>query len=274
VCKLAVNERWLERSLGSVKGRIIIPLDMSDALKARDLICRMMGIGIRFFKVGKELLSNPETAATVIAYLKKRGCWIFVDVKLFDIPDTVAGAIRGYVKLGVHVVNLHALGGLEMMKAAIKAAKETAAELKVVRPLIFAVTVLTSQDCKVLRQTGILKKNPKHMTKKELARAMRTQVLRLARLAKKAGVDGVIASALHASEIKRICGDDFMIISPGIRFPGGDTHDQKQVQTPFGAMASGSTWLVIGRAITGAKKLSETVRRAIDDMIRGLKEAA
>jgi orotidine-5'-phosphate decarboxylase len=163
------------------------------------------------------------------------GARVFLDLKFHDIPNTVAGAVRAAAAHGVWMVNVHAAGGPAMCRAAAEAAAKAGS----LRPLVIAVTVLTSLDENDLAAVGL--QGPP----REAAR-------RLAKLAKDAGLDGVVASAQEAAAIKELCGPEFLVVTPGIRPAGEAVGDQKRVMTPAAAIAAGSDYLVIGRPITQA----------------------
>jgi orotidine-5'-phosphate decarboxylase len=165
---------------------------------------------------------------------------VFLDLKFHDIPNTVAGAVQSAVATGAWMVNVHASGGGAMMKAAAEAARNSAAALGRARPLVIAVTVLTSMDDQGLAEIGV-------------SRPMLEQVVHLAKLAQASGLDGVVASPQEVQAIRKACGADFQIVTPGIRpadQQGKD--DQARTLTPAQAMAAGSSYLVIGRPITAA----------------------
>ena len=185
-----------------------------------------------FVKIGMELFyaEGPE----IVREIKRRGHKIFLDLKLHDIPNTVAKACTAAAKLGVWLVNVHALGGTEMMTAAREALEKFQN-----RPKLIAVTVLTSTNRIGLQTIGI-DEEP------------RTQVLRLAKLAKECGLDGVVSSAQEANVIKQYLGSPFFCVTPGIRPAGAALGDQKRVMTPKEAIENGSDYLVIGRPITQA----------------------
>jgi orotidine-5'-phosphate decarboxylase len=181
--------------------------------------------------VGKELFTHcgPE----VVRYLVGLGFDVFLDLKFHDIPNTVAGAVKAAADLGVWMVNVHASGGARMMEAAREALEGYPR-----RPLLTAVTVLTSMDQQDLQEIGV-------------NRLPEEQVSQLANLAKKSGMDGVVCSAVEASRLRAELGDEFLLVTPGIRPIAADHGDQRRVATPLAAMASGSSLLVIGRPITG-----------------------
>ena len=159
---------------------------------------------------------------------------MFLDLKFHDIPNTVAAASRVAARLGVHIFNVHCLGGLEMMRAAADAAREINADVKVI-----GVTILTSHDSDSLAKIG-------------LSETPREAVPRLAALAQEAGLDGVVCSAREILPVRAMCGDDFLLVTPGIRPANAERGDQKRVLTPSEALKAGANYLVVGRPITGA----------------------
>ena len=211
--------------------KIIVALDYADAASALALVERLDPALCRL-KVGKELftVAGPELVRTLVA----RGFEVFLDLKFHDIPNTVAAACRAAAGLGVWMVNVHASGGRRMMSAA----QESLADLPQ-RPLLIAVTVLTSMSAEDLDDIGV-------------AGAPADQVLRLARLTQACKLDGVVCSAHEASMLRNNLGADFRLVTPGIRPAGSEAGDQRRVMTPVEALRAGATDLVIGRPITAA----------------------
>lgn len=183
-------------------------------------------------KVGKELFtrSGPQ----VVEALTAKGFDIFLDLKYHDIPNTVAKACRAAADLGVWMMNVHTLGGQNMMIAAREAISDNSS-----RPLLIGVTLLTSMNEATFRQIG-------------LTGSLEDMVLRLAKLAQQSGLDGVVCSAQEASLLRAQHGQDFQLVTPGIRPANSEMGDQHRTMTPFQAVESGSSYLVIGRPITGA----------------------
>ncbi len=210
--------------------RVILPLDVPSAAQALELVDRL-GPRADFYKVGFELYTRAGPA--VVEELVSRGKRVFLDLKLHDIPNTVVGAVAAASDLGVDLLTVHASGGPSMMDAAARA---RAGDLK-----LLAVTVLTS-----------LSPDEMGTVWDREIRSVREEVGRLALLANGAGMDGVVASALEASWIRSQVGDDFLIVTPGIRPAGADRGDQNRVATPADAVAAGADYLVIGRPITQA----------------------
>jgi orotidine-5'-phosphate decarboxylase len=222
---------------------ILVALDVESAGKAIELADALRG-SVGGFKIGKQLFTAAGPA--IVRELTSRGDRVFLDLKFHDIPNTVAGAVQSAVATGAWMVNVHASGGGAMMKAAAESARKTAAALGQPRPVVIAVTVLTSMDDKTLADVGV-------------TRGMLDQVVHLARLAKDSGLDGVVASPQEVKAIREACGADFQIVTPGIRpadQQGKD--DQARTLTPAEAMAAGSTYLVIGRPITAAPNPRES----------------
>jgi orotidine-5'-phosphate decarboxylase len=225
---------------------ILVALDVESAAKALDLADTLRG-SVCGFKIGKQLFT--ATGPAIVRELTSRGDRVFLDLKFHDIPNTVAGAVQSAVATGAWMVNVHASGGSAMMKAAAEAARKTAEQLGRPKPLVIAVTVLTSMDEKALAEVGI-------------ARRILDHVVHLAKLAQDSGLDGVVASPQEVKAIRDACGADFQIVTPGIRpadQQGKD--DQARTLTPAEAMAAGSSYLVIGRPITAAPNPREAAEK-------------
>jgi orotidine-5'-phosphate decarboxylase len=212
--------------------RLIAALDTPDPARAAGW-ARALGRDVGLVKVGLELFVAHGPAA--VAAVAEAGTPIFLDLKLHDIPNTVAGATRSAAALGVAMLTLHAGGG----EAMIAAAREAAEKAGGARPMLLAVTVLTSLGAADLAATGV-------------AGGPAQQVLRLGQLAIAAGADGLVCSAHEVAPLRATLGPDVPLIVPGIRPAGADTGDQKRVMTPEQAVAAGADWLVLGRPLTGA----------------------
>jgi orotidine-5'-phosphate decarboxylase len=208
---------------------IIVALDYPSAFEALQLAERLSPDLCRL-KVGKELFTSVGPA--LVDRLQGRGFEVFLDLKFHDIPNTVAGAVRAAGELGVWMVNVHAGGGRRMMEAAAEALQAFS-----IPPLLIGVTVLTSMSDEDLAELGY-------------AESARDRVLRLAALAANSGLDGVVCSAMETTALRKDRGDDFCLVTPGIRMAGDAAGDQRRVVTPGDAMAMGSDYLVIGRSIT------------------------
>ncbi|MGL5948459.1 MAG: orotidine-5'-phosphate decarboxylase [Aeromonas sp.] len=230
----------------AVDAKVVVALDFACEQTALAFVAQVDPSMCRL-KVGKEMftLFGPAFVRQLVA----QGFEVFLDLKFHDIPSTVAKAVAASAQLGVWMVNVHASGGLAMLQAA----KAALAPLGAQAPLLIAVTVLTSMEQADLAQSGI------HATPAE-------QVLRLARLAKQAGLDGVVCSANEARELKAQLGEDFLLVTPGIRPSGSASGDQRRVMTPSAALAAGSDYLVIGRPITQAPAPAQVLAAIAHDI--------
>jgi orotidine-5'-phosphate decarboxylase len=190
------------------------------------------------FKIGKELFTwmGPK----VVEMVQEGGGNVFLDLKYHDIPTTVAKASTMATRLGVSMFNLHTLGGLEMMRAAVEASREVAHKEGLSSPVVLGVTVLTSLRDADLRAVGISK-------------PLEEEVVQLASLAQQAGLDGVVASPLEIKPLRQACGEDMMVVTPGVRPHKGKRHDQARVMSPHEAVEAGADYVVIGRPIRDAK---------------------
>jgi orotidine-5'-phosphate decarboxylase len=227
----------------SLKNPIFCAIDTGDIDRARSL-AEAIAPEVGGLKLGKEFFTahGPDGVRKVSA--AGGGIPIFLDLKFHDIPNTVAGAIRSACALNTFIVNVHASGGPAMLRAAADAAAEAGGAN---RPLVIAVTVLTSLDEADLAAIG-------------LAGPPRERVVALARLSQDNGIDGVVCSAAEIAAIREACGPDFITVVPGIRPADADTGDQKRVMTPAKAIAEGAHYLVIGRPITGASDPAAAAR--------------
>jgi orotidine-5'-phosphate decarboxylase len=214
-----------------INSKVIVALDFDDIEAARCFVDKVSPDICRL-KVGKQMFTAYGPA--FVQELQSKGFDIFLDLKFHDIPNTVAKACVAAAKLGVWMCNIHASGGFKMMEAA----RQAVDALNLERPLLLiAVTVLTSMSDEDLIAQGS-------------TRSLNEQVLHLAREAQRAGLDGVVCSAFEAEALKAQLGSDFLLVTPGIRLEGGDSHDQKRVMTPGNAVKAGSDYLVMGRSIT------------------------
>ncbi len=218
--------------------RLLVALDVPSLEEATRLLDELSGL-VGGCKVGSQLFTAAGPAAVEAA--RKRGFQVFLDLKYHDIPSTVAGAVREATRLGVFMLNVHAAGGTAMMRAAASAAARAADDLGVRRPLVLAVTVLTSLDRRALQaELGV-------------ATSVAGHVLHLAGLAQAAGLDGCVASPHEIRALRVQCGARWVIVTPGIRPAGtAGADDQVRVATPRAALAAGADYLVVGRPITAA----------------------
>lgn len=230
--------------------RLIVALDFSSMTQAEKMV-ETLGGSVSYYKVGMELYYSAGNR--IIQYLREQNKEIFLDLKLHDIPNTVARGVRTLTALGVSMLNVHAFGGPAMLRAAADAVADEVERLRVNKPKLIAVTVLTSMDQKEWAGIG---------QTSELA----GQVVEFALLAQAAGIDGVVASPQEAAHIRKACGEDFLIVTPGIRPQGSALNDQSRVATPYGALASGASHLVVGRPVTAAADPREAVERILAEM--------
>jgi len=227
------------------RDRLIVALDVSSATQARQIV-QSIGESASTYKIGKQLLTaeGPQIVRDLVSSGRK----VFLDLKFHDIPNTVAAAVRQAAELRVSMLTVHASGGSKMLKAAAEAAAQSSA-----KPMVLAVTVLTSLSDNDLVELG-------H------AGPVVAQVLRLGSLARAAGCGGLVASALEARELRRQLGEDFAIVTPGVRPAGSATGDQARVVTPADAIASGATYLVVGRPILNAPDPSSAAESIVEEI--------
>ena len=233
------------------KNPLIIALDVN-TMEEAELFVDTLAPYAGGFKVGMQLYNSagPE----VLHRLKDKKAPVFVDLKFHDIPNTVAGATRVLTRLGAAILNVHAAGGGDMMRAAAEAARDEAAKANIRPPLVVAVTVLTSIGQEVFNnQIG-------------LSGSIEERVVSWALLAKEAGLGGVVASPREIAAIRKNCGQDFVIITPGVRPAGAAADDQKRTMTPKEAVGLGATYLVVGRPVTTAPDPVEVVRAILEDI--------
>jgi orotidine-5'-phosphate decarboxylase len=234
-----------------LRKKIIIALDVKNKEEAAAAVSGLKDA--RTFKVGLELFTAEGPALFKKLKVLRKG--IFLDLKLHDIPNTVAGAVRAAVRHGVQMMTIHASGGRDMMARAAEAARETAEAENVERPLLLGVTILTSLKSAELNEVGM---------KPDVAE----QVLRLAGLAKSAGMDGVVCSPQEIELIRKEHGRDLLIVTPGIRPAWAAAQDQKRIMTPAEAIRKGADYLVIGRPITGAASPQDAFARIVEELER------
>ena len=228
--------------------RLIAALDVPTRDDAERLVERL-GTSVSYYKVGMELFY--ALGGDIVAWLKEREKKVFLDLKLHDIPNTVGNGLCSLLRLRPDILNVHTAGGLRMMQTASEALHHAADQVGIPCPKLIGVTVLTSmdaQDWTGLGHTGTIA----------------DAVLRRAKLAQEAGLDGVVASPAETAEIRRACGDDFLIVTPGIRPAGVSRDDQRRVMTPAGAMRAGASQIVVGRAIYAA----ENPRAAAEEILK------
>ncbi len=239
-------------TLQEAAGKVMVALDKPDAAAALRLADQLQGKGC-WLKVGMELFY--AAGPSVVKELKSRGFRIFLDLKMHDIPNTVRGGARSIARLGVDLFNVHGAGGVAMMRAAAEGVREAiAAGDAQDAPIVIAVTQLTSTSQSVLNdEIGI-------------AGQVEDAVVRYARLAREAGLQGVVASSLEVAAIKAACGKEFITVTPGIRPRGAEADDQSRITTPYDAVMGGTDYLVIGRPITAAVNPAEALDNILKEM--------
>ncbi|MEA2088003.1 MAG: orotidine-5'-phosphate decarboxylase [Candidatus Caldatribacteriota bacterium] len=235
----------------TARERLVLALDVDDFKKADELVEKLSDyVGV--FKIGSQLFTAE--GAKVVNMVNERGGKVFLDLKFHDIPNTVVRAAEVATKLGVYIFNVHTSGGYEMMRAAAEASEKISLALGIRKPLILGVTLLTSINQEILeKEIGIKKR-------------LEEQVVHLAKLAKAAGLDGVVASSWEIKQIRKACGEDFVILTPGIRPAGKSSDDQKRIMTPREAIKLGADFLVIGRPIRNASNPMVAAKEILKEM--------
>ena len=230
--------------------RLIAALDFHTMEDVRALVNKL-GDSVSYYKVGMELFYS--VGGEVVTWLRAQGKDVFLDLKLHDIPNTVAGGLCSLMGLGASMLNVHASGGYTMMKTAADRLHEEAARRNIPCPKLIAVTVLTSIDQDDWDGIG-------------QALPIKSAVVRWAKLARKAGLDGVVASPQEAALIREACGPDFLIVTPGVRPAGSAVNDQSRIATPAAALQRGASHLVIGRPIRAAEDPRQAALAILKEM--------
>lgn len=233
------------------RSKIIFALDVDTFAQAEHWVSTLSG-HVGMFKVGKQLFT--ANGPDVVRMVLKSGGKVFLDLKYHDIPNTVSMASLEAARLGTTLINVHALGGYEMMARTMATLDREFSREQ--RPKVLAVTILTSSTEETLREVGIEHPVPE-------------MVVRLARLAKKAGIDGVVASPQEVALIREACGIDFLVVTPGVRPTFAATDDQKRVMTPGEAVSAGADYLVIGRPISAAPDPLAAVEAIVQEIMEG-----
>ena len=231
------------KELNSLKSPVIIALDV-DNLKQAEILIQELKDYVSIFKVGIQLFTSQGPG--IIDFIHNKGCKVFLDLKFHDIPNTVSLAVSNAVKKGVFMLTVHASGGIEMMRSAYEAAQS--------QTILLGVTVLTSIDKEIL-------KNDLH-----ISASIKDHVSHLAKMTKMAGLNGVVASSEEIKYIRQTCGEDFLIVTPGIRLAGSDKDDQKRIASPVQAINRGADLIVIGRSITKASSPKHAMEMLIKEI--------
>jgi len=243
----------LVRSPGSMRERLILALDVDDLERVKALVS-LLDSKVGMFKVGKQLFTHAGPQA--VKLIQGMGGEVFLDLKFHDIPNTVAKAAIEATRLGVKMFNVHASGSLEMMHLTVREVSRVCRQEGLRRPIMLAVTVLTSLNKSDLQRVGV---------DGEVA----DQVIRLALLTRQAGMDGVVASPQEVASIRAACGRRFIIVSPGVRPQRAKRNDQRRVMTPEEAIRAGADYIVVGRPIMEAKDPMIAAQEIITEMERG-----
>ncbi|HRU38356.1 MAG TPA: orotidine-5'-phosphate decarboxylase [Candidatus Goldiibacteriota bacterium] len=244
----------VKNAAGDIKEKLILGLDIDDAAAAYSLIDKLSP-HIKFFKVGLQLITKD--GPRLVMTLKRKGLKVFYDAKFYDIPQTVYNACYEATRLGVNMVNVHASGGPKMISYARNAIEDASSKLQVEKPLLLAVTVLTSFENRDLK--NVLKSR---MQVKEM-------VLHLAKMAKKAGADGVVCSPHEIRTIKKELGKDFVVVTPGVRMGKVEKDDQKRIMTPYEAIKNGADYIVVARPILQAEDKLDMIEKIIKQIQEG-----
>ena len=234
-----------------MRDRLIVALDTDDGEEIDWLSGTLMD-SLSWFKIGFQAFSTLGTEA--FPWLTARGHKVFLDLKFHDIPNTVARDVGTMTKHGANMINMHASGGFEMMQAARHSADDAAYKVDIPRPILLGVTLLTSIDEIRFQQNF------------GSERQLTDQVVYLAQQTQKAGLDGVVASPLEIEPIRKACGDNFLIVTPGIRPKWAETGDQRRITTPAEAIRRGADYIVVGRPIIEAEDPLEAAEMILDEM--------
>jgi orotidine-5'-phosphate decarboxylase len=237
---------------GGAKSRLIFALDVGSLREAEQLV-RTLARDVGLFKIGKQLFLHA--GPPVVRMVRERGGEVFLDLKFHDIPRTVAKASAEATRMGVRMFDLHASGSLAMMQQTVSEVNRVCRNEQLRRPKILAVTVLTSLTRDDLRRVGVQS-------------GVENQVVRLARLAREASMDGVVASPLEIARIRKECGRSFLIVTPGVRTVKSSWDDQKRVLTPEQAIQAGADYIVVGKPIRDANDPPSAAREIVMEMER------
>jgi orotidine-5'-phosphate decarboxylase len=233
-----------------MRERMIVALDVDNLSEAQEVV-RLLAGEVGMFKIGKQLFTHAGPQAVTLVH--ELGGEVFLDLKFHDIPNTVAKAAVEATRLGVKMFNVHASGSLEMMRATVKEVRRVCGQQKRRKPIMLAVTVLTSLNQDDLKRVGVDGR-------------VADQVVRLALLTKEAGMDGVVASPQEVADIRSACGRRFVIVTPGIRPIESERKDQQRVMTPADAVKAGVDYIVVGRPILEAKEPVAAARAIVAEM--------
>lgn len=241
----------------SSKERLIVALDVDSKAEVSSMLSAI-GTSASFYKIGLQLFLAG--GREVIELVKGQSARVFLDLKLHDIPNQVAGACREIVRMGVDMTTIHTMGGYDMMREAALSTRRASEEFGEKPPVLLGVTILTSLNQERAGEIGIQS-------------SISEQVVNLAALAKKSGLDGVVASPQEVVSIRRELGDDFIIVTPGIRSKIDDVQDQKRVMSAYDAIRAGSSCLVVGRPITGSSNPAQAAAGIVSEIETASRQA-
>ena len=235
--------------------KLLVALDVESGERAMQLVTTLRGLA-GGFKIGNRLFTSEGPA--LVRRIVDAGSRVFLDLKYHDIPNTVEQAVAAAVATGAWMINVHASGGTAMMAAAARAARDTSSRMGYPAPVMIGVTVLTSMDQQALRAIGV-------------ERPVLEQVIALARLTQQAGLQGVVASAQETPEIRKACGPDFQIVTPGIRgaSAGTERNDQSRTMGPADAIRAGASYIVVGRPIIAAPDPRAAAETIVEELGAG-----
>ncbi|MBA7634351.1 Orotidine 5'-phosphate decarboxylase [subsurface metagenome] len=241
--------------IAQAKTRLCLALDV-DELEEAIKIARLLKEHVGLFKIGSQLFTKE--GPKIVDTIKNIGGEVFLDLKYHDIPNTVANSVRMATRLGVYMLNIHASGGREMMRAAVEAVEEESQKRSLCKPIILAVTVLTSLNDNILSEELRIKHD------------VLSQVIHLARIAQSAGINGCVASPKEILGVREACGQNFIILTPGIRPSWAQRpDDQKRITTPKEAARRGADFIVIGRPILAASDPVEAAKKVLGEIVTG-----
>ncbi len=241
-----------EVTVPTANERIILPLDFPTLQEALHMAV-LLKDDVGAFKIGLELFT-AEGDKAIREVMDRTGKRVFYDSKLLDIPNTVRGAAEAATRMGVWMFNVHTLGGRAMMDAAAEGARTISEKLGIEKPLVIGVTILTSISQEVMN------------SELRIPGPVSDEVAHLARMAEDAGLDGVVASPHEIEAVRRSCGKQMLVVTPGVRPSWAEANDQKRIMTPGEAIRKGADYLVIGRAITGAPDPVIALRRIVEEI--------
>jgi orotidine-5'-phosphate decarboxylase len=241
--------------IAQAKTRLCLALDV-DELEEAIKIARLLKEHVGLFKIGSQLFTKE--GPKIVDTIKNIGGEVFLDLKYHDIPNTVANSVRMATRLGVYMLNIHASGGREMMRAAVEAVEEESQKRSLCKPIILAVTVLTSLNDNILSEELRIKHD------------VLSQVIHLARIAQSAGINGCVASPKEILGVREACGQNFIILTPGVRPSWAQRpDDQKRITTPKEAARRGADFIVIGRPILAASDPVEAAEKILGEIVTG-----